>query len=142
MCRADGHLFGYPNELYMGGIVFFRTERRDQIVDFYCNQIGMEVWLEQEAGCTILQHENILVGFCDGDKAETDGIITILVKNQKAVDQLADKLGSAVEEPPTTNDAFDIYQCFATDPEGRTVEIQTFLHPVSSVEAYDPGKTQ
>lgn len=125
----------------MGGIVFFRTEQRDAVVQFYRNQLGMEIWLEQEAGCTILEHDNLLVGFCDGEQSETEGIITILVESRDAVDQLAEKLGDAVENPPETNEAFGIYQCFATDPEGRTVEIQTFLHPIPSVDGYAPEDT-
>jgi hypothetical protein len=32
--------------------------------------------------------------------------------------------------PPAHNDDFEIYQFFLDDPDGRTVEIQTFLHDV------------
>ena len=35
---------------------------------------------------------------------------------------------SDVDEPPETNEQYEIYQFFATDPEGRSVEFQTFEH--------------
>jgi hypothetical protein len=31
-----------------------------------------------------------------------------------------------IEEPPRFDEKYSIYQAFATDPEGRTVEFQTF----------------
>lgn len=34
---------------------------------------------------------------------------------------------------PQQNDKYRIYHFFAEDPEGRTIEFQTFLDPVPSV---------
>ncbi|PSQ13722.1 glyoxalase [Halobacteriales archaeon QS_8_69_73] len=110
----------------MDGIVFFGTERLETVVDFY-RDIGAEVWLEQP-DCTILRFGDFRVGFCARETAETDGIVTVVVDTRAAVDRLADDLGAAVEEPPRYNDRYEIYQCFAADPEGRTVEVQTFEH--------------
>ena len=55
-------------------------------------------------------------------------IPSVSAVSRTAVDRLADDLGTAVEEPPQYNDRYEIYQCFAADPEGRTVEVQTFEH--------------
>ena len=110
----------------MDGIVFFGTERLEAVVSFY-RDVGAEVWLEQP-DCTILRFGDFRVGFCARNTAETDGIITVVVGSRTAVDRLADGLGAAVEEPPQYNDRYEIYQCFAADPEGRTVEVQTFEH--------------
>jgi len=112
----------------MSGIVFFRCEDRDSVVEFYENRLDFEEWLEQEAGCTILRRENLLLGFCDGEKSESEGIITVVVEDRAAVDAVYDDLSNVAEHPPEANEEFDIYQFFATDPDGRTVEVQTFLH--------------
>jgi catechol 2,3-dioxygenase-like lactoylglutathione lyase family enzyme len=117
----------------MTGIVFFRSENRIATVDFYTERLGFEEWLEQDGGCTILKRDNLLLGFCDGDTTETEGIITVVVDDRDAVDTLFENLQDRAQDEPHENEAFDIYQFFATDPDGRTVEIQTFLHSTPPV---------
>ncbi len=117
----------------MTGIVFFRTARREAVVEFYETALGFEQWLEQEAGCTILRRENLLVGFCDAENSETEGIVTVAVEDRAAVDDFYEGLQSRARHPPAENADFDIYQFFADDPDGRAVEIQTFLHETPSV---------
>jgi catechol 2,3-dioxygenase-like lactoylglutathione lyase family enzyme len=112
----------------MTGIVFYRTDRRDRIVDFYSSRLGFEEWLRQDAGCRILRRDNLLLGFCAAGSADTDGIVTVVVDDRDAVDELHGDLGDVARGPPERNDDFDIYQFFVDDPDGRTVEIQTFLH--------------
>lgn len=117
----------------MTGIVFFRSENRPAIVEFYTERLGFEEWLEQDGGCTILKRDNLLLGFCDSDDSETEGIVTVVVDDRTAVDALFEELEDVARDEPHENEAFDIYQFFATDPDGRTVEIQTFLHPTPPV---------
>lgn len=112
----------------MTGIIFFQTSLRGQIVEFYTGEVGFEEWLEQDGGCTILQRANLLIGFCDAPESETDGIVTIVVEDRETVDALYDQLKSHAHGPPEENAAFDIYQFFLEDPDGRSVEVQTFLH--------------
>lgn len=111
----------------MSGIVFFATTDRSGIVDFYMENLGFEHWLEQE-GCTILRRENLLLGFCDGEKADTDGIVTIVLDTRREVESWYTKLQEMANSEPVENERFEIYHFFGTDPEGRTVEVQTFLH--------------
>ena len=118
----------------MPGLVFFRTARRERVVDFYTDRLGFEVWLRQDAGCTILKRENLLVGFCDAEASETEGIVTVAVEDRAAVDALHEGLADVARGEPVENEAFDIYQFFAEDPDGRTVEVQTFLHPIPETE--------
>jgi hypothetical protein len=121
----------------MSGIVFFRTEHRSTVVSFYTDRLGFDVWLEQEGGCTILTYENLRLGFCDGDETETDGIVTVVLDDEATVDDLYGDLSDVARGPPETNEAFDIYQFFAEDPDGRTVEVQTFQHPTPSIDVGD-----
>ncbi|MHA1924798.1 MAG: VOC family protein [Candidatus Thorarchaeota archaeon] len=98
----------------MAGIIFFRTKNLDAIIQFYTERLGMTVWLEQK-GCTILHHGNLLLGFCEKDVCETEGVITFFSETRNYVDMM-------------------IYQFYATDPEGRTLEFQSFMHNVKSIK--------
>ncbi|AGN02433.1 glyoxalase/bleomycin resistance protein/dioxygenase [Salinarchaeum sp. Harcht-Bsk1] len=113
----------------MSGIVFFRTERRSEVTAFYTDRLGFDRWLEQDGGCTILQYDNLLVGFCDSDSTDTEGIVTVVLEDEAAVDDLYRELSDIAHDPPEANDEFEIYQFFADDPDGRTVEVQTFRNP-------------
>jgi hypothetical protein len=116
----------------VSGIVFFRTADRGRVVDFYRDRLGFETWLEQDAGCTVLRHgDDLKLGFCDADggsDVDTDGIVTVYYDSRAAVDEKHAELSDVATGDPHENDAYDIYQFFAEDPEGRTLEVQTFLH--------------
>jgi hypothetical protein len=110
----------------MSGIVFYATENHDAVVDFYRETAGMDAWLEQP-DCTILRDGNLLVGFCDRDRTDDCGIVTVVHPDRAAVDDAHDRFGDAAVEEPHVNETYDIYQFFARDPDGRTVECQAFL---------------
>lgn len=116
----------------MSGIVFFRTADRERVVEFYRDRLGFETWLEQDAGCTVLRHgDDLKLGFCAADSeadVDTDGIVTLYYDSRDAVDERYDELADVAVDEPRENDAYDIYQFFGEDPEGRTLEVQTFLH--------------
>jgi hypothetical protein len=113
----------------MAGLVFFRTEDAEPIVEFYTERVGADVWLEQP-GCTILKHGEFRFGFCERDETETCGILTFYFDDRAAVDEMYDRLEDVARDAPEYNEPYDIYQFFADDPEGRTVEFQTFEHPL------------
>lgn len=110
----------------MSGLVFFRTERRERVVEWYVDVVGAETWLEQP-GCTILAFEGFRFGFCDGEDTDDCGILTFVSDNRAGVDAMYDRVGDAARERPHVNGEYDIYQFFADDPDGRTAEFQTFL---------------
>jgi len=116
----------------VSGIVFFGTAAHDEVVAFYRERLGADVWLEQP-DCTVLRYDNVLFGFCQRDGADTDGILTFVVEDRAAVDAVHDDLADVAREQPHENERYDIYQFFAEDPEGRTVEVQAFLHPTDPV---------
>lgn len=108
-----------------GGIVFFRSTAHTEVVEFYTQRVGATTWLEQP-DCTILEYQGFRFGFCDRDAADTEGIITFLIEDRAGVDAVYDRLRDIATEAPAFNETYDIYQFFASDPEGRTVEFQTF----------------
>jgi len=121
--------------MHMSGILFFRTQNLAAISEFYRSTIGCSLWLDQEH-CTILQHGNMLFGFCQGKPADTQGIITFFYSHRAEVDELYNRLQERAKAEPQENTTFNIYQFFATDPEGRTIEFQCFLH---ALEPHTPG---
>jgi len=109
-----------------GGIVFFRTDDRETAVAWYRDAVGATTWLEQP-GCTILDFEGFRFGLCDAEEPETEGILTFVYDDRGRVDAMHERVGDAADEEPHVNEKYDIYQFFATDPDGRTAEFQTFL---------------
>lgn len=116
----------------MSGIVFLGTADRDRIVEFYEERLGFEQWLEQPE-CTILQYENLLVGFCEREQAEADGVVTVVEETRDEVDERYEDLADVATDPPSENEPYRIYNFFGTDPDGRSFEVQTFLHETDPV---------
>jgi catechol 2,3-dioxygenase-like lactoylglutathione lyase family enzyme len=113
----------------MSGILFLNTPDLDAVRKFYQAKIGMSLWLDQ-GDCTILQHGNLMLGFCQGDFISLGGIITFFYESDEEVDEIYQKLVSEAESPPRVNDKFGIYHFYAKDPEGRHLEFQCFQHPL------------
>jgi catechol 2,3-dioxygenase-like lactoylglutathione lyase family enzyme len=113
----------------MSGIIFFKSEQLNQIVRFYTEVLGMSIWLEQD-DCSILQYGNLLIGFCQRETTETEGMITFVFETRQEVDRIFAELDEREKTPPKENSKYNIYQFFASDPDGRTLEFQAFLHPV------------
>ncbi|MFO8109697.1 MAG: nitroreductase family protein [Thermoplasmata archaeon] len=111
----------------MSGISFLKTEDLENIVSFYEKKIGMEEWLVQ-CGCTILKHGNMLLGFCQAPISDTEGTLTFFYPEKEYVDRMYERFKDTADKPPSINERYNIYNFFAMDPEGRTLEFQTFLH--------------
>ncbi|MGM0404857.1 MAG: nitroreductase family protein [Thermoplasmatota archaeon] len=113
----------------MSGIHFMKTEDLERVKDFYTTKIGMEKWVDQ-GQCMILKHGNMLLGFCEADEPDTDGVITFFYETKKQVNEMYDVFEDIAETKPKENETYNIYNFFAEDVEGRTIEFQTFLHPL------------
>lgn len=113
----------------MPGIKFHKTRHLKKIKKFYIEKIGMKEWLNQE-DCTILKHGNLLLGFCKREEADGSGIITFFYRKRENVDKMYERLKDISTTSPELNGKYNIYQFFAEDPEGRTLEFQHFLQPV------------
>lgn len=125
-------------EIMRGGLVFLKTRSRQAMVDFYQSRIGMKVWLEQP-NITILQFGNLIIGWHQikdnqNEQPDVTGMYTFVVPSKDEVDQLYEIFRSTTADgPPRVNERYKIYQFFAKDPEGRNLEFQAFLHPVTVV---------
>ncbi len=113
----------------MSGIHFMKTEDLEKVTDFYKNEIGMEEWVDQ-GQCIILKHGNMLLGFCEADECDTDGVITFFYRTKGQVDRMYETFEERAESEPIKRESYNIYNFFAKDVEGRTIEFQTFLHPL------------
>ncbi|WP_162224432.1 VOC family protein [Halorussus amylolyticus] len=116
----------------MSAITFFATTDLERIRDFYVETVGADVWLEQP-DCTILKYDNQLLGFCERETADTEGILTFVFHDREGVDEMYEILADRARGEPHENETYGIYQFFADDPEGRAVEFQTFLHPTDEI---------
>jgi nitroreductase len=114
----------------MSGIVFMASQQLPLVKEFYAGRLGMEIWLEQ-ADCVLFKHGNLLIGFCRRDRVDTGGMITLFFPGRAEVDEMHRQLGDCATSSPRANETYEIYQFFATDPEGRTVEFQSFDLAVS-----------
>ncbi|MHA2378134.1 MAG: VOC family protein [Candidatus Thorarchaeota archaeon] len=117
----------------MAGILFFKTKMLDGIVRFYLDRTGMTIWLQQK-DCVILSHGNLLIGFCQRDRSETEGMITLFYHSRDEVDKIFTRLRDVATTKPKEDSRYHIYQFFAVDPEGRALEFQTFLHPLQPLK--------
>jgi hypothetical protein len=112
-----------------GGIVFLNTAKLEEIKTFYINRIGCEIWLDQ-GSCAILKYGNLLIGFCQSQKPDLDSLVTLFYETKEDVDQLYQDFGSDSVAAPKENSKYRIYHFYARDPEGRSIEFQSFLHPI------------
>ena len=113
----------------MSGIVFHKTREIDRLRRFYTEESWMSVWLEQ-ADCVILEHGDFLVGFCRREEADREGLLTFVYRTREEVDAIHTRIAGLAKAPPAPNPTYRIYHFFAADPEGRTLEFQSFDPPV------------
>lgn len=121
----------------LGGLVFLKTADRASLVDFYIGRLGMSTWLEQP-NITVLNHGNMILGFHQiqsEDEPDLQGMYTFVYPSREQVDQMYAKLQDIADGEPRHNERYRIYQFFAKDPEGRNLEFQAFLHPLSEVSS-------
>ncbi|MFW5715215.1 MAG: VOC family protein [bacterium] len=110
----------------MAGLIFFKTGDLELVRKFYVERIGMKLWHDQ-GQCIILRHENLLMGFCQGEKEAGNPCITFVYNSQAQVDEEYARLQDIATTAPELNPRFRIYHFWGKDPEGRTLEFQFFL---------------
>jgi catechol 2,3-dioxygenase-like lactoylglutathione lyase family enzyme len=116
----------------MAGIVFLRTKNLEEITEFYKDKLDMKTWVEQP-DIEILQHENFLIGFHQQDESDCDSLLTFFYSTTEEVDIMYGELREHATTEPKINGKYKIYNFFAKDPEGRTIEVQCFLHKLKPI---------
>ena len=111
----------------MSGIIFFKTRKLEEIKSFYIDEVGCTIWMDQ-GDCIILQHDNLLLGFCQRESVDTMGMITFYYEDKTQVDIMYDKFKATSDEPPRDNPKYPIYHFFCKDPEDRILEFQYFYN--------------
>lgn len=117
----------------MNGIVFFKTQALEALRSFYVERIGASVWLDQ-GDCLIFRHGQFLFGFCQREQTDLCGMLTFYYDTRTEVDQMHAQLHDIAVTEPVLNPKYNIYQFFATDPDGRTLEFQFFNHAIPSLD--------
>ena len=123
---------GRPVEIQeapMTGVVFFNTLQLDDLTEFYTRRVGAELWMDQ-TDCRIFRHGQFLFGFCQREEAETCGILTFVYPDRDGVDRMHERFRDEALDAPRDNPRYPIYNFFAHDPEGRSIEFQMFTGDV------------
>lgn len=115
----------------MSGILFLKTKDLNPLKKFYTGPMDCEIWQDQ-GDCIIFRHGNFLFGFCERGEIENKAMLTFFYESRDEVDRMYERLKDLAEARPVDNAKYNIYQFFARDPEGRTIECQYFNAPVSS----------
>lgn len=111
----------------MSGIVFFKTEKLEQLKMFYRDSLGAKLWKDQ-GDCFIFEKNGFRFGFCDREETENGGILTFVFDSKEEVDIVYKELEDLAEGKPVSRQPdYDIYNFFGRDPDGRTLEFQCFL---------------
>jgi len=124
---ADSTFLGTKDSEKKSGIIFLSATKLDEIKDFYMQEVGCQLWLDQ-GSCLIFRYGNLLLGFCKGSEADLGGTITFFYPEKKDVDRMYEKFKKNAKSPPKENPKYRIYHFYTQDPEGRAVEFQCFLH--------------
>ncbi len=119
--------------LFSGNIIFLGCDNLDRIRDFYGDFLQFD--LDRDQGkCLIYELPGgDRIGFCehhDRNLEVKSPIITLLCNNKTEVDEVYEKFkakGLSLSNPPAEKEEFKIYNFFSEDPEGNTLEVQTFL---------------
>jgi catechol 2,3-dioxygenase-like lactoylglutathione lyase family enzyme len=116
-------------------ITFLHTADLEETTQFYESVMKFTLVVDQ-GDCRIFQALNgSFLGFCSHDflvKEESPICLTFVCNSKEEVDDwytYLQKKEVSVKEPPKENKKFKIYNFFAKDPNGYTIEIQYFLHP-------------
>ena len=106
-------------------VVFFATDRLEELAVFYTQRVGAELWMDQ-GDCRIFRHGQFLFGFCQRETAEACGILTFVYPDREGVDRMYEIFRDGALGAPHDNPRYPIYNFFARDPEGRMIEFQFF----------------
>lgn len=119
---------------FTSAITFLQTDDLEKTSNFYENVMKCPLVVDQ-GDCKIYQiTKESFIGFCIHDFLEKDKksiCMTFVCSSKEEVDnwyQYLKKEKVPIKDEPKENTKFKIYNFFAEDPNGITIEIQYFLH--------------
>jgi catechol 2,3-dioxygenase-like lactoylglutathione lyase family enzyme len=107
---------------------------------FYHGVLGLPLALDQGA-CRIYRvTATSYLGVCDHREPSPEGVIvTFVTDDVEGWHARLAAAGAPIQDPPTYNARFDVYQFFARDPDGHLIEIQRFGAPGAGSPFLGPG---
>lgn len=118
-------------------ITFLYTRDLAATAYFYQEVMGLPLVLDQ-GSCRIWRVSgDAFLGFCQREELPEQPfgpgkpyvLFTLVTSEVDAWYHHLEAQGVEFEKPPEVNAAYNIYHCFARDPNGYWVEIQQFLDP-------------
>jgi catechol 2,3-dioxygenase-like lactoylglutathione lyase family enzyme len=112
-------------------ITFLKTTDLEKTTQFYQDVLNLKLVLDQGT-CRIFRIlPRAYVGFCIQDKEpeNREVILTLVLEDVDLACAALEKAGATIEVQPQFNEKYQIYQCFARDPNGYLIEIQRFHDP-------------
>ncbi|HUT81750.1 MAG TPA: VOC family protein [Candidatus Bathyarchaeia archaeon] len=116
-------------------ITFLQTDNLEKTTEFYTEILNCKLVVDQGLCRIFKTTQGSYLGFCLHeflDKGKNSVCLTFVCETKKEVNEWFDflqKNNVEVKNPPKENTKFQIYNFFATDPNGITIEIQCFLNP-------------
>src|SRR6056297_622238 len=111
-------------------IHFYKVEDLKKTREFYQEILGCTLYKDQGL-CLIYDVHNLgKIGFCTHHPRQANNAtcITFVYETKEEVDEMYALLKAyTAKEEPHENAKFRIYQFFAKDPNGLTLEFQVFL---------------
>jgi catechol 2,3-dioxygenase-like lactoylglutathione lyase family enzyme len=117
-------------------ITFLKTADLESTTRFYTQILGLPQVLDQGT-CRIFRlRPGAYLGFCSSEAAPEQPcvILTLVVEDVDGACAELRRAGVPIEVEPRVNERYQIYQCFARDPNGYMLEIQRFLDPAWQAE--------
>ena len=114
-----------------GQIAWVYCDDLDQTCAFYGGLLGLPLWRDAGAARIYQTGAGAMIGVCQAfaDRViqPAGGMITLLTDDVDGVYARLNAAGATLKGPPEVLPQFGIYSFFCLDPNGYTIEIETFL---------------
>ncbi|MBN1330758.1 MAG: VOC family protein [Candidatus Heimdallarchaeota archaeon] len=116
-------------------ITFLQTDNLKKTTEFYTEVLNCTLIIDQGLCRIFMTAYGSYFGFCSHeflDKEKNSVCLTFICETKNEVNDWFNHLQKKnieTKDSPKENTKFRIYNFFAKDPNGITIEIQCFLHP-------------
>ena len=113
-------------------VTFLQTPNLAQTAVFYEEILGLPLILDQGICRIYAVADGAFIGFCqhlEAPASDKGVILTFVSAEVDAWHQYLVTHNIPIEKPPTLNETFNIYHCFARDPAGYLIEFANAISP-------------